>query len=48
MSQLVESSLLAEDDDDMTRQQRRFIIYGIGGSGKTQFYCKFAQDHGER
>jgi hypothetical protein len=48
VSQMVERSLLAEEDDDMTRQQRRFIIYGIGGSGKTQFCCKFAQDHRER
>ncbi|APA06313.1 hypothetical protein sscle_01g010830 [Sclerotinia sclerotiorum 1980 UF-70] len=27
--------------------QRRFVIYGLGGSGKTQFYCKFAQDNRE-
>ena len=25
--------------------QRRFIVYGLGGSGKTQFCCKFAQDN---
>jgi hypothetical protein len=25
--------------------QRRFIIHGLGGSGKTQFCCKFAQDN---
>ncbi|MCJ1248161.1 hypothetical protein MMC30_005378 [Trapelia coarctata] len=25
--------------------QRRFVIYGLSGSGKTQFCCKFAQDH---
>ncbi|KAI9677285.1 MAG: hypothetical protein M1829_002627 [Trizodia sp. TS-e1964] len=25
--------------------QRRFVIYGLGGSGKTEFCCKFAQDH---
>jgi hypothetical protein len=37
VSQMVERSLLAEEDDDMTRQQRRFITYEIGGSGKTQF-----------
>lgn len=31
---------------DMTREvQRRFIIYGLGGSGKTQFCCKFAEDY---
>ncbi|KAL8875617.1 MAG: hypothetical protein Q9198_006050, partial [Flavoplaca austrocitrina] len=25
--------------------QKRFIIYGLGGSGKTEFCCKFAQDN---
>jgi signal recognition particle GTPase len=28
--------------------QRRFIIHGVGGSGKTQFCCKFAQDNRDR
>ncbi|KAF2197372.1 hypothetical protein GQ43DRAFT_484192 [Delitschia confertaspora ATCC 74209] len=28
-------------------QQRRFVIYGIGGSGKTQFCSKFAEDNRE-
>jgi len=28
--------------------QRRFVIYGLSGSGKTQFCCKFAQDHRQR
>ncbi|RDL38843.1 Uncharacterized protein BP5553_03183 [Venustampulla echinocandica] len=26
-----------------TSIQKRFIVYGLGGSGKTQFCCKFAQ-----
>ncbi|KAF1944968.1 tetratricopeptide repeat domain-containing protein [Clathrospora elynae] len=26
-------------------KQKRFVIYGIGGSGKTQFCCKFAEDN---
>ncbi|KAI9148372.1 Kinesin light chain 1 [Paramyrothecium foliicola] len=32
-----------------TRQQsqKRFVIYGLGGSGKTQFCCKFAEDYRE-
>lgn len=30
------------------RGQRRFVIYGMGGSGKTQFCCKFAADTRER
>lgn len=27
------------------RNQKRFVIYGVAGSGKTQFCCKFAQDY---
>ena len=30
------------------RIQKRFVIYGLGGSGKTQFCCKFAQDNRQR
>lgn len=48
MAELVERSLLAQESTESVHQQRRFIIYGIGGSGKTQFCCKFAQDHRER
>lgn len=29
-------------------EQKRFVIYGVGGSGKTQFCCNFAQDHQQR
>ncbi|KAL8942140.1 MAG: hypothetical protein Q9216_001825 [Gyalolechia sp. 2 TL-2023] len=25
--------------------QKRFVIFGLGGSGKTEFCCKFAQDN---
>ncbi|OCL06656.1 tetratricopeptide repeat domain-containing protein [Glonium stellatum] len=27
------------------QSQKRFVIHGLGGSGKTQFCCKFAQDN---
>lgn len=30
------------------QRQQRFIIHGLGGSGKTQFCCKFAQDNRDR
>jgi tetraacyldisaccharide-1-P 4'-kinase len=30
------------------RVQKRFVLYGLGGSGKTQICLKFAQDHRER
>lgn len=29
-------------------QQKRFVLYGLGGSGKTQFCLKFASDYKER
>lgn len=32
----------------VSSQQRRFVIHGIGGSGKTQFCSKFAQDNRDR
>ncbi|CAJ2507306.1 Uu.00g084920.m01.CDS01 [Anthostomella pinea] len=28
--------------------QRRFVVHGMGGSGKTQFCCKFAEDNRDR
>lgn len=28
--------------------QKRFVVYGMGGSGKTEFCCKFAQDNRNR
>ena len=27
------------------KMQKRVVVYGVGGSGKTQFCCKFAQDY---
>ncbi|KAF2757313.1 hypothetical protein EJ05DRAFT_528924 [Pseudovirgaria hyperparasitica] len=31
-----------------TAQQKRFVIYGMGGSGKTQFCSKFAEQNRDR
>jgi hypothetical protein len=47
VSRMVEDALFASDVYS-SRQQCRYIIHGIGGSGKTQFCSKFAQDHRER
>ena len=44
----VEQAFWAINNDRDPMQQKRYIIYGIGGSGKTQFCSKFAQDHRER
>ncbi|KAH6662555.1 hypothetical protein B0J14DRAFT_662619 [Halenospora varia] len=38
-----EASATLQDD-----VQRRFVVYGIGGSGKTQLCCKFAYEHRQR
>ncbi|KAJ5569877.1 tetratricopeptide repeat domain-containing protein [Penicillium hispanicum] len=38
--------LLASSVDEPPKQQR-FVICGIGGSGKTQFSCKFAEQNRE-
>ncbi|KAL8808950.1 MAG: hypothetical protein Q9223_007971, partial [Gallowayella weberi] len=32
---------------NIQRQQKRFVIHGLGGSGKTQVCLKFAEDHRE-
>ncbi|CAF9923178.1 MAG: hypothetical protein ALECFALPRED_002317 [Alectoria fallacina] len=48
VSRTVEDSLFAQESTQSFSQQRRFIIHGIGGSGKSQFCSKFAQDHRER
>ncbi|KAI4164739.1 MAG: hypothetical protein LQ342_001714 [Letrouitia transgressa] len=29
--------------DPMPQAQKRFVIYGLGGSGKTEFCCKYAE-----
>ncbi|KAL8780803.1 MAG: hypothetical protein Q9213_006304 [Squamulea squamosa] len=44
----VREAFWGSEEATIERQQRRFIIHGIGGSGKTQFCSKFAQDHRER
>ena len=47
-SQVVEEAFWGPEVEEFPHQQRRYIIHGIGGSGKTQFCSKFAQDHRER
>jgi hypothetical protein len=32
----------------LPKMQRRFVLYGLGGSGKTQVSLKFAQDNRDR
>ncbi|KAI9764687.1 MAG: hypothetical protein M1839_005787 [Geoglossum umbratile] len=42
--QLEQLCLPPEAPND-SRAQKRFVVYGMGGSGKTQVCLKFAQDH---
>jgi len=34
--------------EDSLTEQKRFVLYGLGGSGKTQICLKFAQEYRER
>jgi hypothetical protein len=34
--------------DNQDQDQSRFVVYGVGGSGKTQFCSKFASDNRHR
>jgi hypothetical protein len=36
------------DTPGLAQRQLRFVIHGIGGSGKTQFCSKFAENNRER
>lgn len=33
---------------DRPTEQKRYVLFGLGGSGKTQTSLKFAQDYRER
>lgn len=44
----LEERILSPSATDTPRQQKRFVLYGLGGSGKTQICLKFAQDHRDR
>ena len=41
-------TFFAPPADGKSHTQRRFIIHGMGGSGKTQWCCKFAEIYRER
>lgn len=44
----LKSTLNVVRSSERQDHQKRFVIYGLGGSGKTQFCCKFAQDNREQ
>ena len=39
---------LPSDDPALQPRQRRFVLYGLGGSGKTQLCLKFAEEYREK
>lgn len=47
INKICKGCLPSEANGRVTRQ-KRFILYGLGGSGKTQACLKFAQDYREK
>ena len=41
----LKKAFIGSSDRSDLSAQKRLVIYGLGGSGKTQFSCKFAQDN---
>ncbi|KAJ5997596.1 hypothetical protein N7522_009256 [Penicillium canescens] len=41
----LQNILVASTVEEQDSRQHRFVIYGMGGSGKTQFCCKFAEQN---
>jgi hypothetical protein len=46
--EILHEALLPPEITTSISRQRRFVVYGMGGSGKTQFCSKFAKDNQER
>ena len=44
----VEQKLFSPSKSDVTHRKRVFVLYGLGGSGKTQFCLKFIEDHRDK
>jgi hypothetical protein len=47
-SEILYNALFPQEITSSISRQRRFVVYGMGGSGKTQFCSKFAKDNQER
>jgi len=48
ITERLERSILPDRTKTQLPMQKRFILYGLGGSGKTQFCLKFIQDHRQK
>ncbi|KAH0556587.1 hypothetical protein GP486_005564 [Trichoglossum hirsutum] len=45
---LLEENCLPQRTPDISKEQKRCVLYGLGGAGKTQTCLKFAQDYREK
>ena len=39
---------LPPDSAQLASKQKRYVLHGLGGSGKTQLCLKFAEDHRDK
>ena len=46
--QKIYEGFLSPHAGERFNRQKRFVLYGLGGSGKTQTCIKFAEDYRER
>jgi hypothetical protein len=48
IAQGLQKKILGPSNQKSPLRQKRFVLYGLGGSGKSQFCLKFAQDNRDR
>ena len=45
---ILEEHLITDPASELSPVQKRFVLYGLAGSGKTQTCCKFAMNNRNR
>ena len=45
---VLKTHLITSPSADPFKAQKRFVVFGLAGCGKTQFCCKFASDNKQR
>ena len=48
VTRMLESKILEQPAPERPHQQKGFVLYRLGGSGKTQFCPKFVQENRDR